>query len=354
MIDKNTYTKEHILHLVNKHKTDPQLLERAIFALGLLEALSKVSKDFCFKGGSSLMILIDKPRRLSTDIDIIVDPDFNIKNLVEEAAKIYPFLSYEESVRKTNKNISKKHFRFNYQSILREGKETQILLDVLFEKSPYDLTIKTPIKNEMLINIGEYNYVYTPTVEALLGDKLTAFAPHTVGIKFHNEDFSNDKRLEVVKQLLDISLLFNISHDFKSVKNNYISVCNEEIKYRDLDITYKDCLLDSFNTALSIVSRGAYNRDDYHLLVEGITAVTNHVYGERYSSEKAVDDASNVILLVAGILTNTDIMNIDINEQSLIKNANYNKINFQKKNRPNAYNKCAYAISLMLEKEIIF
>ena len=45
---------------------------------------------------------------------------------------------------------------------------------------------------------------------------------------------------------------------------------------------------------------------------------------------------------------------IDINEQSLIKNANYNKINFQKKNRPNAYNKCAYAISLMLEKEIIF
>ena len=68
-------------------------------------------------------------------------------------------------------------------------------------------------------------------------------------------------------------------------------------------------MLDSFNTALSIVSRGAYNRDDYHLLVEGITAVTNHFYGERYSSEKAIDDASNVILLVAGILTNTDILN---------------------------------------------
>ncbi len=45
MIDKNTFTKEHILHLLNKHKIDPQLLERAIFALGLVEALSKVSRE---------------------------------------------------------------------------------------------------------------------------------------------------------------------------------------------------------------------------------------------------------------------------------------------------------------------
>jgi hypothetical protein len=161
------------------------------------------------------MILAEKPRRLSTDIDIIVEPDFDIDRLVNEASKIYPFISYEESIRKTNKNISKKHYRFNYKSILRDGKETQILLDVLFEKMPYIKTINTPIKNEMLINSGEDYYVTTPTIEALLGDKLTAFAPHTVGIKFHNEDFSNDKRLEVVKQMLDISSLFVLAHDLE-------------------------------------------------------------------------------------------------------------------------------------------
>ena len=60
MIDKITYTKEHLLSLVKKYKTDPQLLERAIFALGLLEAISKVSKDFCFKGGSSANVKNDK------------------------------------------------------------------------------------------------------------------------------------------------------------------------------------------------------------------------------------------------------------------------------------------------------
>ena len=79
MIDKITYTKEHLLCLVKKYKTDPQLLERAIL---------KVSKDFCFKGGSSLVILTEKPRRLSTDIDIIVEPDFDIDRLVNEASKM--------------------------------------------------------------------------------------------------------------------------------------------------------------------------------------------------------------------------------------------------------------------------
>lgn len=137
------------------------------------------------------------------------------------------------------------------------------------------------------------------------------------------------------------------------LKKNYIAVCEEEIKYRDLNITYRECLLDSFNTALAIISRGAYNKDDYQLLVEGITGVNNHVYGQKYSSEKAVDDAANVILLVAGILTDTDVFNIKISEQKLIANTNYNKINFQKKNRFEAYNKCAYAINLMLKSGII-
>lgn len=31
MIDKITYTKEHLLSLVKKYKTDPQLLERTVF-----------------------------------------------------------------------------------------------------------------------------------------------------------------------------------------------------------------------------------------------------------------------------------------------------------------------------------
>ena len=74
MIDKKIYDLDYIRELQARYKTDPGLLERVLYAFGLLEALVKVGMKFTFKGGTSLMLLLDHPIRLSTDIDIIVDP----------------------------------------------------------------------------------------------------------------------------------------------------------------------------------------------------------------------------------------------------------------------------------------
>lgn len=74
MLSKSIYTGEYIQELYERTGNDPALLERAIYAFGLLEAIKKVELPFCFKGGTSLMLLLDHPRRLSTDIDIIVEP----------------------------------------------------------------------------------------------------------------------------------------------------------------------------------------------------------------------------------------------------------------------------------------
>lgn len=75
MIDKRSFKKEHIDEIKELYPTlDQALIERCIFALGLLEALIHVGLPFVFKGGTSLMLLLKNPYRLSTDIDIIVDP----------------------------------------------------------------------------------------------------------------------------------------------------------------------------------------------------------------------------------------------------------------------------------------
>ena len=52
MIDKITYTKEHLLSLVKKYKTDPQLLERAKDDISFIEILDKSNlpierKNYC-------------------------------------------------------------------------------------------------------------------------------------------------------------------------------------------------------------------------------------------------------------------------------------------------------------------
>lgn len=107
MIIRENYEEEHIRELQSKSRRDPQLIERALYAMGLLEALTKTGMKFIFKGGSCLMVLLPRLMRLSTDIDIIVDPGTDVKEYIEKAAEIFPFVSYEEKVRVGKNNIKK-------------------------------------------------------------------------------------------------------------------------------------------------------------------------------------------------------------------------------------------------------
>lgn len=54
-------------------KADKILVEKAIRALLLLEGLAKQHLNFVFKGGTALMLILDSSKRLSIDIDIIVE-----------------------------------------------------------------------------------------------------------------------------------------------------------------------------------------------------------------------------------------------------------------------------------------
>ncbi|MFA6681104.1 MAG: hypothetical protein WCS35_03650, partial [Sphaerochaeta sp.] len=51
-----------------------------------------------------------------------------------------------------------------------------------------------------------------PSVNCILGDKLTAFAPHTTGIPF-----GVDKELEIIKQLYDVSVLVDAHDNYDDV-----------------------------------------------------------------------------------------------------------------------------------------
>ena len=105
MLKKENFTEEHIRDLQSASHRDPLLLERSVYAFGLLEAITRVGMPFIFKGGTCLMLLLERPMRLSTDIDIIVAPGTDLNTFIEEAGKIFPFVSVEEQVRKVKNNI---------------------------------------------------------------------------------------------------------------------------------------------------------------------------------------------------------------------------------------------------------
>ena len=92
MLSKENFTEQHIRELQKMNRRDPILLERTVYAFGLLEALVRVKMPFIFKGGTCLMLLLEHPMRLSTDIDIVVEPGTDVDEYIRMASKIFPFV----------------------------------------------------------------------------------------------------------------------------------------------------------------------------------------------------------------------------------------------------------------------
>ena len=149
MLTKENFNESHIRMLQKQSKKDPALLERAVFAFGLLEAIRRVEMPFIFKGGTCLILLLKHPMRLSTDIDIVVEPDTDVDTYISKASTIFPFKQCEEQVRIGRNSIEKRHFKFTCQSPIT-GKDIYILLDILFAENPYTKVVDCEIRMEVM------------------------------------------------------------------------------------------------------------------------------------------------------------------------------------------------------------
>lgn len=62
------------------------------------------------------MLLMEHPRRLSTDIDIIAETGTDLDKYLDRASESFPFKAVEEQKRIGKNNIEKRHFKFTYVS----------------------------------------------------------------------------------------------------------------------------------------------------------------------------------------------------------------------------------------------
>ena len=345
MLVKENYTREHIQILRDNTNADPSLLERTIFAFGLLEAIRKVGLKFIFKGGSSLLLLLKEPRRLSTDIDIIVEPETNINKYIEEAGKIFPFVSVEEDIRKGINDIEKRHFMFIFESPLN-GKMINILLDVVFENNPYKSLVERPIRNDLIITDGNDDYsVKLPDINSILGDKLTAFAPHTTGI-----EFGKNKELEIIKQMFDCWTLIQDFDNFEAVKNVYDNVSTIEMGYRGIKGDNKQIMLDTIRSCICIIARGAINYEEYKYYSMGIDAIKGHIFKGKINGENAGFYVSEILYFVTCLLTDTIYKKIIVTDTSKIEKIKLKgskQLNYLRMVNINAYAYAAEAFRLL-------
>jgi hypothetical protein len=293
MIDKKTFTREWIedrsAHFKKgKAKGNSELIEKVINALYLLEKLASIGIDLIFKGGTSLILLLEDVHRFSIDIDIILQDDVGLEASLEAIiADNFIFKRYEKNERKNANGIPKAHYKFFFTSVLDDA-EKYILLDILYEENPYKETVSQPIDSVFLISNGEPINVVMPSIDCILGDKLTAFAPRTTGIPY-----GIDKELEIIKQLFDISILFDKISSVENVRDTFMQIAQNELNYRGMtDITTRDVLNDIFDTSFVIAMRGALSPQEFKQLELGVQRVKSHIFSRNFIIEEALLCAS--------------------------------------------------------------
>lgn len=307
MIDKHCLSLEWLQEKRKGYtKADPSIMEKVIFALYLLQRIKIAGFPFVFKGGTSLLLLLSEPARFSVDIDIIVPQNLKrealeeyLKRVIE--ADVFSGMTLDEK-RSYRGKIPKAHYKFGYKSPY-SGKDQEILLDVLFEEHNYPSCVERPIRCEWIRLAADAQIVRTPDVNSIAGDKLTAFAPSTIGVPYNQE-----KEREIIKQLFDVGMLFPLITDVETFKSSYRNIAAMGLRYRgDKNMGINNVLDDTINTGL-ILSRGEKQQDGederkYAELKEGMSQFSYFVYNGSFRYDAALVAAAKAALLAAIIKT---------------------------------------------------
>lgn len=316
---------------------DTALVEKAIRALSLLESLVRSGCPFVFKGGTALMLHLDTSRRLSIDVDIVCPPGLDIREYIGKYGSEYGFLEATEIGRNSRTGVPKSHAEYRYAVTYPSGRPTdKILLDVLYEDIKYNEVVSLAIKSPLLKQEGEPMMVQCPGLKDMLGDKLTAFAPHTTGIPFFKGE--DEFFMEIMKQLYDVSSIIDRVDDLTEVRNTYSQLVPIELGYRKLNrLTEADVLKDTYDCALNICLRGALDKKEYGYYAKGARSVNSFIISENYNADIAIRDAAKVAYLVRLIQTGNNHVKHYKHEMdgelanALIQNRQLNKLNSIKK-----------------------
>lgn len=276
----------------------PIMLEKAIVAIQLLSHLTESGLPIQFKGGTSLLLRLNPIRRLSIDVDIVTQAKpKELVAVLEQVSKLSPLTGYEHDAKRDKELPPKKHFLIFYPSVV-EANIGHVLLDVLFEPeaAPH---CEPVIINTPFITPEREVRVPVPTVNSLLGDKLTAFAPRTIGILYDPL-----RKIDIVKQLFDVGALFDAATDLSVAADVYTAIHARQLVYRNAKFSLADTLNDSIHAGFLLSQlqlKGGVETDDGKFLYDGVYNLANHLVNFPFRHAEARVAASKAACAAAWI-----------------------------------------------------
>lgn len=304
MITNNSYSEDWIEQtLSNTGSTNYGLAEKMIYAFTLLEQLALNNLPFVFKGGTSLALLMPELHRFSKDIDILMDrrPE-NLEKIFDDIVANSPFTRWEPSPREPEFDVPKEHFKF-YYSLSRPGRfaEEPILLDILYGESSYPTVQQINLNHSLLYTEKPFTEVTLPTIEGMTGDKLTAFAPQTLGIPF-----GKNKSVEIIKQLFDLHQLLGYCVQWNDVAQSFHHTANTVAGYYQKEVTPEEVVDDILQTAFILGMRGKVEKGYFSEMKQGIDGLNNYLMDQRFTLPAAITASARVARLALSIKLGVD------------------------------------------------
>ena len=258
------------------------------------------------------MLLLKEFNRFSVDIDILMKEEMQDKiDDVINSFKDEVFLQVEEDKRKPV-DIIKRHFKFYYKSIYESDdvkENPYVLLDIVFDNMDYPRLECLRIDSHFVKTDNPYLQVSVPSIDEMLGDKLTAFAPKTIGILYHRPNERYSKHIEIIKQLYDVSKLFDSMKDVELVRSTYEKIASIQIKNRNLTLSTEDTLKDTIVACKAIITQNKnklIEEDDYNQIKRGYEGFKHYTVNE-FRQQELLSMAAKTYILAISLLYSQEL-----------------------------------------------
>jgi hypothetical protein len=292
------FLPEHI----HKHafNSSAELAEQAVYCLELVRELSESGLEFQFKGGNSLLLVLEEPQRFSIDVDIATDENLETieKKLDGIVSRYGRFMRWIKRQHKTKPWIPLSSYYLFYSSVVAPGEDTSIMLDVQLHLSPYASEKKPIVCGDLY---RSKTTVDLPLPASLIGDKLLTLGPETLGIPV-----GKGKSAQRLKHFFDVSRLLGMSPKLRDIRESFTNCLDFENRLQKRDISVEDVIHDTLASCYAAVPHVVppHSGDETAVLQEhvgGLEPFAEHLFRKCYTWEDLQIDTARVACCIAAV-----------------------------------------------------
>ncbi|MBN1575703.1 MAG: nucleotidyl transferase AbiEii/AbiGii toxin family protein [Chitinispirillaceae bacterium] len=274
------FSIEHIK--ASAFHASPGLTEQALHCLELVCELSEERLAYQFKGGNSLLLILDTPQRFSIDADIATDcTSAEIEEVLTRIVDRFKvFTRWEKRQPKTKPWIPLASYRCYFRSKVADSPDVNIMLDAQLHASPYRCE-RRPVACGRLFQSGVS--VEVPLPGSIVGDKLLTLGPRTLGIPV-----GKGKAAQRLKHFFDVSRLLEMRPPLREIRESFASCLMFECRLQGRTFTPDAVVRDTLESCWPVVRypEPPVTGEDGSVLAEhirGLAPFAAHLFRAGYS-----------------------------------------------------------------------